>query len=78
LIAHECGRLPDRMMERFACATAIAGPSKSIPSVTGGESRVPERLVPVSGGAPNEGSQEGESPAFRAGKGQEFPACEPR
>jgi hypothetical protein len=32
----------------------------------------------VSGGAPIEGKQEGESPAFRAGKGQAFPACEPR
>ena len=31
-----------------------------------------------SGGAPPEGEQEGESPAFRAGKGQAFPTCEPR
>jgi len=29
-------------------------------------------------GVPAEGKQEGESPAFRAGKGQEFPACESR
>jgi hypothetical protein len=27
---------------------------------------------------PLEGEQEGESPAFRAGKGQAFPTCEPR
>jgi hypothetical protein len=32
----------------------------------------------MSSGGPLEGKQEGESPAFRAGKGQEFPACEPR
>jgi len=32
----------------------------------------------VSSGGPIEGKQEGESPAFRAGKGQAFPACEPR
>jgi hypothetical protein len=31
-----------------------------------------------SGGAPTEGEQGGESPAFRAGKGQLFPRCEPR
>ena len=31
-----------------------------------------------SGGAPPEGEQEGESPAFRAGKGQAFLTCEPR
>jgi hypothetical protein len=31
-----------------------------------------------SGGAPLEGEQEGESPAFRAGKGQAFLTCEPR
>jgi hypothetical protein len=31
-----------------------------------------------SGGAPTEGEQGGESPAFRAGKGQVFPHCEPR
>ncbi len=29
-------------------------------------------------GGPIEGEQEGENPAFRAGKGQEFPTCEPR
>ena len=32
----------------------------------------------MSSGGPIEGKQEGETPAFRAGKGQEFPACEPR
>jgi hypothetical protein len=32
----------------------------------------------VSSGGPIEGKQEGESPAFRAGKGRKFPACEPR
>ena len=32
----------------------------------------------MSSGGPIEGKQEGESPAFRAAKGQEFPACEPR
>jgi hypothetical protein len=32
----------------------------------------------VSSGGPLEGNQEEESPAFRAGKGQEFSACEPR
>jgi hypothetical protein len=32
----------------------------------------------VSSGGPIEGKQEGESPAFRAGEGQAFPACEPR
>jgi hypothetical protein len=31
-----------------------------------------------SGGVPTEAEQEGESPAFRAGKGQVFPICEPR
>ena len=31
-----------------------------------------------SGWAPIEGEQVGESPAFRAGKGQVFPTCEPR
>ena len=31
-----------------------------------------------SGGAPIEDEQEGESPAFRAGKGKEFPTCESR
>ncbi len=31
-----------------------------------------------SGGASIEGEQEGESPAFRAGKEQVFPTCEPR
>jgi hypothetical protein len=29
-----------------------------------------------SGGVPTEVKQEGESPAFRAGKGQVFPTCE--
>jgi hypothetical protein len=29
-------------------------------------------------GYPPEGEQEGESPAFRAGKGQVFLTCEPR
>ncbi len=29
-------------------------------------------------GGPIEGGQEGENPAFRAGKGQEFPTCAPR
>ena len=32
----------------------------------------------MSSGGPIEGKQEGESPAFRAGKGRKFPACEPR
>ena len=31
-----------------------------------------------SGGVPIDGEQEGEGPAFRAGKGQVFPTCEPR
>jgi hypothetical protein len=31
-----------------------------------------------SGGVPTEVKQEGESPAFRAGKGQVFPTCNPR
>ncbi len=29
-------------------------------------------------GGPIEGEREGENPAFIAGKGQEFPTCEPR
>ena len=32
----------------------------------------------MSSGGPIEGKQEGESPAFRAGKGHKFPTCEPR
>jgi len=39
---------------------------------------LPPSEVAGSDGAPTEGEQEGESPAFRAGKGQRFPACEPR
>jgi len=31
-----------------------------------------------SSGVPIEDEQEGESPPFRGGKGQTFPACEPR
>jgi hypothetical protein len=38
---------------------------------------VPERNC-WSGGVPTEGEQKGESPAFRAGKGQAFPIFEPR
>ena len=38
---------------------------------------VPERHSRKRWGPP-EGEQEGESPAFRAGKGQAFLACEPR
>jgi len=41
------------------------------------EPRCP-RATRVSSGGPIEGKQERESPAFRAGKGQEFPTCEPR
>ncbi len=36
------------------------------------EGRLRKRWGPI------EGEQEGENPAFRAGKGQVFPACEPR
>ena len=38
---------------------------------------VPERHSRKRWGTP-EGEQEGENPAFRAGKGQEFLTCEPR
>jgi len=38
---------------------------------------VPERHSRKRWGTP-EGEQEGENPAFRAGKGQTFPTCEPR
>ena len=38
---------------------------------------VPERHLRKRWGTP-EGEQEGESPAFRAGKGQAFPTCERR
>ncbi len=34
--------------------------------------------VSGSGGVPIDGEQEGEGPAFRAGKGQAFPTGEPR
>ncbi len=50
-------------------------------SVTCGDSSVLWTLMSLrdvcgSVGAPIEGEQEGENPAFRAGKGQEFPTCE--
>jgi len=38
---------------------------------------VPERHSRKRWGTP-EGEREGENPAFRAGKGQAFPTCEPR